>query len=295
MHSRFSHLAIASLAALAFSGCEWGGVHDHTWNDGYSWADFTGTYRFVNAVIIPASDTAETGSDTSTVGNVVNHGTGNGSMSSSYSGSGKVSPVGLGIVPGTFSMLVGSAQVSDLHADGTLYYGSNPAGSVSYAGGGWSINTAIPGATSGTHISITYDYETAGPGNPTSGVDTTPISYLNVVQQGNTFTMTGDSGIKYTGRMTGSNVSKDGYVSAQTVNISFEVSSANGQSIVGSFSGVWSGATDQNYGTLSNRKINGTHSRAGNFVGVAADKSIYVRDAYTTETGPTTFAEPSNQ
>ena len=107
--------------------------------------------------------------------------------------------------------------------------------------------------------------------------------------------MTGDSGIKYTGRMTGSNVSKDGYVAAQTVNISFEVSSANGQRIVGSFSGTWSGATDKNYGTLSNRKLNGTHSRAGNFVAVAADKSIYVRDAYTTETGPTTFADPSNQ
>ena len=44
MHSRFSYLAIASLAAVAFSGCEWGGAHENTWNDGYSWANFTEAY-----------------------------------------------------------------------------------------------------------------------------------------------------------------------------------------------------------------------------------------------------------
>ena len=70
MHSRFSYLtiafwAIASAAVLAFLGCEWGGVHDNTWNDGYSWANFTGTYRFVNAVYFQEYEVSDGGSDTS--------------------------------------------------------------------------------------------------------------------------------------------------------------------------------------------------------------------------------------
>lgn len=287
MHSRFSYLAVASLAALVFSGCEWGGSHDNTWNDAYAWADFTGTYRFVNAIIIPGDDGGEDGT-------VIHHGTGTGRLSTSSGASGKVSPVGTGIIPGTFSMSIDGVGVSDVNKDGILILDGNSVGTVSYTGGGWSI-TAYVGKPAGAPINITYDYKTVGPYVTPTGTETVPISYLNVIQQGNKFTMTGDSGIKYTGKMTGSNVSKDDYVAARTVNISFEVSSANGQRIVGNFSGIWSGASDTHYGVLSNRKVNGTHSRAGNFVGVAADKSIYINDIVTTEIGPSSFTDPSNQ
>ena len=291
MHSRFYYLAIASLAAVAFSGCEWGGVHENTWNDGYSWADFTGTYRMVNAVIIPQS-TAEEG----IVEDEVLHtdGTGNGTMASSSSASGTVSPVGLRIEKGTFQMSIGPKSVQDINANGVLYCEGNSVGSVSYSTGGWSISEYL-GVAGGTPITIRYHYWTKGGVPPISGEQTVPISFLNVIQQGNKFTMTGDSGMKYTGRMTSSNVGKDDYVAARTVNISFEVSSANGQRMVGTFSGVWSGASDTHYGVLSNRKLDATHSRAGNLVGVAADKSIYIYDAYSSETGPTEYTAPSNQ
>ncbi len=98
MHSRFSYLALFSAAALVFSGCEWGGAHEDTWNDGSSWADFTGTYRFVQALIIPGEG------DSEHPGQVQRNGQGNGVMATSSSAAGKVSPVGVGIVPGTFIM-----------------------------------------------------------------------------------------------------------------------------------------------------------------------------------------------
>lgn len=300
MHSRFSYLTIASLAALAFSGCEWGGAHENTWNDGYSWADFTGTYRFVNALLIPASsgtdDGSGSGGDVSEVGKVTHtDGSGNAELTTTSSGSGTVSPVGVGIVPGSFT--ISALGVTD-GGDGKLYKGSTVVGAVTYSTGAWSINGYV--GKKGT-FGISYNYETMGIGSSVNnsssdpGQVTVPISYLNVIQQGNKFTMTGDSGMKYTGSITGSNVGRDDYQAARTIYISFEVSAANGQKITGNFSGVWSGASDKAYGTLSNRKVNGTHSRAGNFVGVAADKSIYVYDAMTSETGPSTYVEPSNQ
>ena len=140
-------------------------------------------------------------------------------------------------------------------------------------------------------VAITYDYYTLtdpdGPGTPDVPNPPTPnavyLSYLNVTQKGNKFTMTGDSGMVYSGRITGSNVGRDDYQAARTIYISFEASSANGQKITGNFSGVWSGASDKNYGVLSNRQIHGTHSRSGNFVGVAADTTITIPDIDVSE------------
>lgn len=288
MHSRFSYLAIASLAVVAFSGCEWGGVHENTWNDGYSWANFTGTYRFVNALITPAS--VDESGTASTAEYTERNGNGSGNMQTSSKAGGKVSPVGEGIVPGSFSLNLSTGVVSDSQKDGKLFRGTQEVGSVNYSTGDWSI-TSYVAAPAGEHFSISYRYFWRPTDPKTSDVGS-PISYLNVTQLGNKLTMSGDSGIVYTGRITGSNVGRNDYQSARSIYISFEASSANGQRITGNFSGEWSGASDKSYGVLSNRKVNGTHSRAGNFVGVAADKTIYVADLSINETTPSTYYPP---
>ena len=289
MHSRFSYLAIVSAATLAFSGCEWGGAHENTWNDGYSWANFTGTYRFVNALITPsAADDDGTQTDTDLV---EHNGSGGGKMETSSKASGKVSPVGEGIIPGSFALTLTVGVIDDSQQDGTLYRGSQAVGSVSYSTGAWSINSYV-GAAANSAISISYRYWDKGSPKVPKGADPSKISYLNVTQLGNKLTMTGDSGIVYSGRITGSNVGRNDYQSARSIYISFEASSANGQRITGNFSGEWSGASDKSYGVLSNRKVNGTHSRAGNFVGVAADKTIYVADLSINETTPSTYYPP---
>ncbi len=308
MHSRFSYLAIASLAAIAFSGCEWGGAHENTWNDGYSWANFTGTYRFTKAVVyLPnKADTTETTTETTetTTAETTKYDTKSNKVSDTMdtdtSASGSVPAGDSGIVPGSFKLTVnGKNTASDSNKDGKLYLGSTDVGSVDYGSGSWSINSAFFYANKGNPISISYSYRNALVIPPVVDPDPEPgtypgysmvnLSYLNVTQQGNKLTMSGDSGVVYTGRLTGASTTKDGYVAAQTVRLSFEVSSGNGDTITGHFSGLWSGAADKNYGTLSNRQIHGTHSRAGNFVGTAADTTITVPTVEVNEF-PTTMA-----
>lgn len=290
MKSRFFYFAPIVAAAVALSGCEWGGAHEDTWNDGYSWANFTGTYRFVNAFIIPASEEEDT--DSTTPGDIEHtDGTGNGKMVTSSSASGQVSPVGKGIKPGKFSMTVGSYTITDDENGGLLCNGKK-VGSVSYSSGKWSI-TDYFGASGGTHIAITYTYLTNGPVVPPPGPTTVDISYLNVVQQGNRIKLSSDNGIVYNGRITGANVGRDDYQAARTIYISFEASAPTGGKITGTMSGAWSGATEKTYGTLSSRKLNGTHSRAGNFVAVAADKTILIPPVITSETGPSVYETPT--
>ena len=283
MHSRFSYLALFSAAALAFSGCEWGGAHEDTWNDGYSWANFTGTYRFVKAVVYAASSssTDSTSESTSEAKTVELSGSSNGRMDSDTQGSGQITKLGTGIVPGTFKAKVGNVTIQD-NGSGTLTIGgSTISSSIDYANGGWSFTSSKVNAKAGDNIGVTYKYYSTagggggGGGSGSEGTSTT-LSFLKVTQQGNTFTMTGDNGITYTGKITGSNVDRDNYAAARTVYISFDVASANGMKITGNFSGVWSGASEKSYGVLSDRQIHGTHSRAGNFVGVAADTTITV-------------------
>ena len=293
MHSRSSYLAIVSLAALAFSGCEWGGAHDNTWNDGFSWANFTGTYRFTKAVVyLPnqtktddSDDTTETETTTtSSPEYVTKSGSASTTMSSDTQASGKVEAGDSGIVPGSFKVTVHAASGSITVVDDGN--GNVGGGTVSYESGVWSINSTSFYAQQGDKVTIEYSYRNKKVIPPEVDPDPEPgtypnysmvqLSYLKVTQQGNKLTMTGDSGNVYTGKLTGSSTSKDGYVAAQTVRLSFEVSSADGQTITGHFSGLWSGAADKNYGTLSERQIHGTHSKAGNFVGTAADTTITV-------------------
>ena len=307
MHSRFSYLAIASLAAIAFSGCEWGGVHENTWNDGYSWANFTGTYRFTKAVVFlpnqveEEEDTSETETTTTTttteyktINNKVTT-----TMKTDTTADGVVPAGDSGIVPGSFKVTVhaksGSVTVVD---DGS---GNVGGGKVSYETGVWNINSISFYAQKGDKVTIEYAYRNKKVIPPVVDPDPKPgtypnysmvnLSYLKVTQQGNKLTMSGDSGIVYTGRLTGASTPTDGYVAAQTVRLSFEVSSANGDTITGHFSGNWSGAADKNYGTLSDRQIHGTHSRAGNFVGTAADTTITVPTVEVNEFPTTTASE----
>ncbi len=280
MHSRFSYLALASVMALAFSGCEWGGAHDNTWNDGLSWANFTGTYRFVNAVVYSTSSAtdSETEDSASASSTVKVKSSSNGTMASSTSASGKVSPVGNGIVAGTFQAKVGSAALTDDGA-GNLVYAGYTAGTIDYSGGSWTIKSANLNASTGDNVAITYFYYSVTSGGSGSSAEDNGVhlSYLKVTQQGDKLTMSGDSGITYSGRVTGSNVGRDDWEAARSLYLSFEVAAPNGDKITGNFSGIWSGASAQkNQGTLSNRQIHGTHSRAGNFVGAAADTTLSV-------------------
>ncbi len=290
MHSRFSYLAIASLAAVAFSGCEWGGAHENTWNDGYSWANFTGTYRFVNAVYYtPTETSSEEETTEGTVSYPVKSGSSNAKMTSATGAGGSLKNDN-GIKLDSVVIKVRSATITS-DSSGNLIYNGSTVGSVT-SSGAWNFTLPLAAGTSkGDSISITYKYygKASGGSGGGSGGNTANnainLSFLKVTQQGNKLTMTGDNGIVYKGQLTGASTGKDGYVAAQQVRLSFEASAANGMKMTGHFSGLWSGANDKEYGVLSDRTIQGTHNRAGNFVGYAADTTIHVPDLTISEVG----------
>ncbi len=181
MHSRFvnpaiASWAIASAAVLAFLGCEWGGAHENTWNDGYSWANFTGTYRFVNAIYYtpiaaaPADTSARLNSaldfakptDT-TVNYPVYNGAANGNMASQTSAGGSLLVVN-GLVAGSVSMTVscskGNGGTATLSSDNNnnLIYKGRVVGNVT-SSGAWQFQLPIKAnANAGNPIGITYNY-----------------------------------------------------------------------------------------------------------------------------------------
>ena len=311
MHSRFSYLAIASVATLAFSGCEWGGVHENTWNDGYSWANFTGTYRFINAVyylpLASNESSSESASKKITMGSFAKevalpeyNGQSTASMTSQTSAGGSFS-TGQGLVPGSVAISVSlkNGGVANTTSDSAnnLIYNDQTVGTVTESGT-WSFTLPVAAnASEGDSISIAYKYFSNSGSADSDDSDSEPdnavyLSFLKVTQQGNKLTMIGDSGMVYKGQLTGASTGKDGYVAAQQVRLSFEATSATGNmKIIGHFSGVWSGASDKNYGVLSERTIQGTHNRAGNFVGVAADTTIKVPDITISEVGVNSVGE----
>lgn len=295
MHIRSSHIAILALCSAAMTGCDWGSAGDNTWNDSYAWANFTGTYRFTKAIV--TVDTSDSGgessesSESSSSGlNENTDGVGNGKMETEIKASGQVN-ARKGIVPKSFTLTVNGNDAIDKDGDGVLYWHDSVVGGVTYKTGKWYINAYV-GAPADASISISYNYYTpnvdsgSGSGSGSSSEMSTPsysLSFLNVTQRGNKLTMTGDSGQVYSGQITGASMGADGYVAAQRVNLSFEVSSAAGAKIVGNFSGNWSGAQNSTYGTLDDRQIHGTLSNGTTFVGTAAPITIHVPDVTVSE------------
>ncbi|MBQ7722628.1 MAG: hypothetical protein IJT64_06975 [Kiritimatiellae bacterium] len=283
MNSRSVLFSLCAASAIALTGCDWGSSGDNNWNDSYAWANFTGTYRFTKAIIASAASDSESGSEeSSSVATITAHGAANTAMTSTTQAGGTLSPVGTGgITPGSVKIKVLTSTIVD-DGSGNLTLNGGNIGTIKYDSGVWSFTTSgIKGSAKGTAVSITWDYTTssgASTKNDKSGSTQTtiPLSYLNVVQRGNKLTMTGDSGIVYSGQLTGASMGSEGYVAAQTVYLSFSVSSASGGKITGSLSGNWSGAGDKSYGTMSNRQIHGTLSNGTTFVGTAADVTISV-------------------
>jgi hypothetical protein len=202
----------------------------------------------------------------------------------------------------TVSLKNGGVAVITSDSANNLIYKDQTVGSVTESGA-WNFTLPVTAnASAGDSISVNYKYYSSGapldPNDPSdsNGSNSQPdnavyLSFLKVTQQGNKLTMISDRGIEYKGQLTGASTSKDGYVAAQQVRLSFEVSSASGMTITGHFSGVWSGASDKNYGVLSERTIQGTHNRAGNFIGAAADTTIKVPDITISEVGVNSIGE----
>lgn len=273
MNSRSVLFSLCAASAIALTGCEWGSSGDNTWNDSYAWANFTGTYRFTKAIV------AGEGGEEETTESYTRNGQVNVTAQSSSQIGGVLEKGTGGIVPGSVKITGAFGTATD-DGSGNLVLNGNNRGKVSYSGGTWNMSGLD--LVVGSQVNVVWQYKTASTTATSSGTAVV-LSYLNVVQKGNKLTLSGDSGQVYSGQLSGASMRPDGYVAAQTVYLSFSASSSSGRKITGSLSGVWSGASDKNYGTLSSRQIHGTFSDGTTFVGTAADVTIHVPDTTVSE------------
>ena len=254
-------------AAVALCGCDWGGTGDAgSWNDAYSWVNFTGMYRSPSGGIVVYKTNNEsgtlTGEDTTKFSGA--------SFKNATSGKFGNTP----IVPGT-AIIVVNAKVTDAWGhdnpitivfkdDGNkklvcsdTTYGSD--GTIDYETGVWNI--AIVGIAGDYTTSGSCSYVVSGSSDPASNVapsSSTMIYSFNVVQAGNKLTITDSNNTTYSGQITGANVPQDTTQSG-SVRLPFEASSADGTKLVGTFTGDWSGTGTAGQGTLSNRLLEGTY------------------------------------
>lgn len=232
--------AVAAVMSLTV-GCEWTGTSsEESWNDAYSWANFSGTYHLYNTV-----DPTEESTESEVL--VSSEGVGSTSDTDSYGGTLGRRPV----VAGSLVIQISGTTFTD-QGDGTLAGGQS--GTINYATGAWSARTLGTPPVEGQPIIASYRYLLAGTVTSPGSALTT----LTVNQKGNLLTFTDNNGMVYSGRVTGANVPSDSRVSAN-VRINFEVASSSAR-IIGTLSGDWSGGTT---GTLSNRSMLGTYSAQG--------------------------------
>lgn len=242
-------LASLAAAAIALVGCDWGGVSsEESWNDAYSWANFTGTYKLAQNVVIDPAD----GSGVAAVA-------GNKSFTLSKNETGY--PLGVSdIVPGSVSVEAGTMAWNDDGA-GKLNFQSdsskNPA-SINYKTGAVTITLTENKADTPMKIHYKY-YASGGSVAPTPSGSSDTINWLSLTQKGNLVTFKDNNGMVYSGRITGASCPQDSGTSGH-IRFSFEATSTKNSSITlsGSISGDW------NPPRLSNRVIDVSYNAGKN-------------------------------
>jgi hypothetical protein len=251
--------AVAAVICLSV-GCEWTGTSsEESWNDAYSWVNFSGTYRLYDIVVAtPGTDPTETTTTTEINVENENQGSTGNTPGDTFGGVLNNTP----IVAGSVRITIAGEPLIDNGAE-VLTGGNGNGGTIKYGTGAWTAQLAgSPGANQS--IRATYTYVRSGtvinPGKPGSSGAT--LTQITINQQGNLLTFTDNNGVVYSGRVTGANVPSDSRT-AGNVRLNFEVSAGNGAKIIGTLSGDWSGGAS---GTLANRLLRGTYSRGGTHV-----------------------------
>ncbi|MBR3086581.1 MAG: hypothetical protein IKH04_09300 [Kiritimatiellae bacterium] len=290
MNKTIIPVSVVAVCAAAFVGCEWGGVHSgESWNDAYSWANFSGTYKLVTAVQAESSSSSTDGTTTTSVSENTISATATFAVASGAQ-SATINGLKTPVVPKSVTIRCGNWVFTDDGAGSLVFQGSGDAfgGSISYATGTASLTFGeAHGKLNGT-VSYGYTVKNTATATTTSNGRTTtvaaPITWLNLTQKGNLLTFQDNAGTVYSGKITGASCPKaddGGYVQAGHIRFTFEARANSGATLSGSISGDWSGATTANTGTISNRTIDASYSNGRTsvqFQAVCGSTTVYARE-----------------
>lgn len=316
---------LAIILGAVFVGCEWettGG--GDSWDDSYSWVNFSGIYRsssggYLVSEYTAAATTTNGTSDSEII--VTNEVGGTAPMLQTVlTGSFDNHP---GIVPGSITMIfsgVDSAGTFKDNGGGGLSGTYNvvgvadpisATGTIDYDTGVWTLDLVAPGFLEDMTITLNYKYTpedtAATSAGAESGATGAAIYSLSVEQTGNVLVFTDSNGAKYSGSIstvstTGGDVEGESLgdvqpgseVAAVAVIAQFQVTGTSaggvGVTITGSFSGSYSAGDATTSSSLGNRTMEAIWIEA---TGQTADiqgkaGSIVVTVTATTTTTTTT-------
>lgn len=287
--------ALATCLLVGVVGCEWDSSSDgSTWNDAYSWVNFSGVYRGVNGALIKNFTPGGGGGITPPPpgqGDLVVVNNEDGGTAPAFQTSLEGALVNRpGIVPGSVTIILqktpegqSSGSVVD-NGSGALVgnynlVGADPSdekpitGTINYDTGSWTMTLQSPGLLTACDIRANYTYHSGVTQEPTVPDDPSDPSSnpwddlytMRVDQLGNQLTFIDSKNGRYAGVLTGvSNTGGDssGNTGGQ-IEALFEVNGTTHDgrpiTITGSFSGIYvaPGEGDSNSGTgfLNNRVV----------------------------------------
>lgn len=301
-------ITATAICAAALVGCEWGGVHSgESWNDAYSWANFTGTYKLVSTIDAASesgsgSSSSSSSTETSTTVTTTNYPST--TWSGSYTGNKTYQTNRQHLRPGSVNITVAGLEGSFSDKSGVMAYSGATANSadVDYATGAITITLVnesyfagkkpkismmaekIEVTTTTTRNGTTTTTTTSGDSSKTTK-KSVPITWLNLTQKGNLLTFVDNNGVTYSGKITGAScptADQSGYVQAGHIRFTFEATSTANSAVTlsGSLSGDWSGASSETTGTIANRTIDATYHNgrsATQFQAVSGTTTVYAR------------------
>lgn len=293
---RLTGCLVLSLVLAFVMGCEWtGSSGGGTWDDSYSWVNFSGTYRAPDGGAIVSSFNVTTGgseeTDTQITGEIIATGV---SGTDQYGGTLDNTPV----KEGSLTINAGIFTLTD-NGDGTLTGTAGTDGSINYETGTWTIDLKGQIIANGEVISASYVYISGGDGGQVdSGTDDDAIFSLIVSQTGNQLAITDSNGGSYSGTISSVSTTggdKSGMTSGQvTATFSAEGTSSGGHAVTltGTLYGDYTApstdavtGTSASGGSLNDRVMDGTWIQGNDTAdvyGVAGSVAVTITTTATT-------------
>jgi hypothetical protein len=298
---RFLPLAgLVLLMGWCFIGCDWDTADDDaTWDNTFSWVNFSGTYYGSASDGLIVSDYTRSAAGGSGGGATMIAVQEEPGIPASYPSfqaiiSGRFPADKLPVVPGSITILMEGANTAGAFTDdggGALQGGfglvgqaqtSDGAGTVQYETGVWTLTLDAPGFIESVNCKYSWAYtvnatnSTVVPAGPNSGATSVNLYAFVVRQVGNRLTLTDSTGRTYEGRLTIVGTGGgDGTGSTEgEVLAGFEVRGVSAAGIEVIITGYLQGAyvppnpqADVDYGFLTQRMISGQWIEVGGKVG----------------------------
>lgn len=314
-------LAVLALMLAVLFGCEWNSSDDgESWDDTFSWVNFSGTYYGAGPGGLVVSDYTRSSAGGGGGGGsalfVVQEDPGNPASYPAFQAiiAGRFPTDKLPIVPGSITILMRGSNTAGSFTDdgaGALEGGfglvgqaqtSEGHGTIGYNTGVWTLTLDAPGFIETVNCTYSWAYTVNTTNNtvvsgPKSGATAVDLYAFVIQQTGNQVKLIDSTGREYEGKLTlvGTTGGDGSGTTSGEVMAGFEAVGTSAAGFEVTLTGYLSGAyiapdraNDERFGFLTSRAINGTWIERGGKVGDIRGAAVGVDFEFPTGTNETT-------